>query len=73
MLKRDAEFKFKFKNQDIYISDHLSPLNRHLFTNATAKRELGYKFLRNRNGSIFIRKEEHSPILKIINDECLGS
>ena len=64
---------FKFKNQDIFISDHLSPFNRHLFANAVVKkRELNYKFLWSRNGAIFLRENEHSPVFKIETEDNLN-
>ena len=64
---------FKFKNHDIYINDHLSPYNRCLFAIAsTRKRELGYKFLLTRNGSLFMRENERLSVIQIISDECLA-
>ena len=39
---------------------------------STRKRKLGYKFLWTRNGSLFMRENERSSVIKIISDECLA-
>ena len=52
-------------------SSMITSFHRHLFAVAAAKkREIGYKFLWSRNGNVFMREHEHSPVLKIINEEC---
>ena len=63
---------FKFKDENIFINEHLSPLNRRLFAAASAKkRELNYKFLWTRRGTILMRKSEQSEIIKIENQATL--
>ena len=50
---------FKYKNESVYINDHLSSYNRNLFTLAAQKkREYGFKYLWTREGHIFMRKRE---------------
>ena len=62
--------KFTFNKQELFINDHLSPFNRHLF--AVAKtREISYKFLWTKNGSIFMIEDDGSPIKKIVNEDCI--
>ena len=61
---------FKFKDEFIFINDHLSPINRHLFALASGKKkQLGYKFLWTKQGSIFMRKDEHAEVI-LIDDEA---
>ena len=65
--------RFIYKNHDIFINEHLSPYNRHLFAIAAAKkRELDFKFLWTQNGSIFMREDEQLPVIKITSDECIS-
>ena len=64
---------FTYNNHNIFINDHLSPFNRHLFATAAAKkRELDFKFQWTRNGSIFMREDEWSPVIKIVSEECIS-
>ena len=63
---------FTYNNHNIFINGHLSPFNRHLFATAAAKkRELDFKFQWTRNGSIFMREDERSPVIKIVSKECI--
>ena len=65
---------FKFKDNTIYINDHLAPNNRRLFAAALIKTcELDYKYLWTRNGYVYMRKSDNSQILHINNDETLNS
>ena len=65
---------FKFKENNIFINEHLSPFNRKLFAAAsTKKKELNYRFLWNRQGMIFMRKGEKSPIIKIDSEDALNN
>ena len=65
---------YKYKNNDIFINDHLSPFNRHLFALASIKkRELGCKFLWTREGLIFMRYDEKSPVINIFSEECINN
>ena len=57
---------FKIKDQSVFINEHLSPHNRNLFALAAQKkREYRYKYLWTKEGHVFMRKEERSPVLKI--------
>ena len=50
---------FKYKNESVYINDHLSSYNRNLFALTTQKkREYCFKYLWTREGHIFMWKEE---------------
>ena len=65
---------FKYKNNDIFINDHLSPSNRHLFALASKKkRDLGYKFLWTRDGAIFLRKDDSSPVINVVSEDIINS
>jgi hypothetical protein len=56
----------KFKDEIVYINDHLSPSNRKLFALASEKKkQLGFKFLWTKQGSIFMRKDEYADVLWI--------
>ena len=60
--KRDL----KLNDNIIFINEHLSPENRKLFAAASEKkRELHYKYLWTRNGTIYIRKSDTSDIINI--------
>ena len=64
---------FKYKNESVYINDHLSSYSRNLFVLATQKkREYGFKYLWTREGHIFMQKEERTPVLKISDIDCLS-
>ena len=70
--KLNANKNFKFRDNEIYINDHLSPGNRALFAHATErKKTLGYKFLWTKNGICFLRKNEKSEIFPIHSQEDL--
>ena len=57
---------FKFRDNDVFINEHLSPANRSLFAAANAKkRTLGYKFLWTRGGDILMRKNDTSEAIFI--------
>ena len=65
---------FKYKDHDIFINDHLSQPNRHLFaTAALKKKELNYRFLWTRNGAVFMRENERSSVFKIDTVESLNN
>ena len=52
----------------IYVNEHLSPENKKTFAMLSKrKRELGYKFLWTKNGICFVRKDESSNVIKILN------
>ena len=54
---------FKFKDNDIFINEPLSPFNRHLFVKASVKKnELKWRYLWTRNGTLFMRENEVSTV-----------
>ena len=63
---------FKYKGNDIFINEHLSPINRTLFAHAAErKKALGFKFVWTKNGVTFMRKNETSQIITISKEEDL--
>ena len=73
--KKDvANKQYKFRNNDVYINEHLSKNNRSLFAKAQEKKAaLGYKFCWTRGGSINVRKTENSQIVTITCEEDLAN
>lgn len=56
----------------VYISEHLSPVNKLLHASARKKaNENGYKFVWIRNGRIYVRKEPNSSLIHIKNSDSL--
>lgn len=59
--------------KQVYISEHLSPTNKHLHAAARKKvRELNYQFIWIRNGRIFVRKTTDSSYIHIKNVNSLA-
>ena len=57
---------FKFRNNEIFINEHLSPENRNLFAiSSEKKRELNFKYLWTKNGVSFLRQNDTSEIFTI--------
>ena len=57
---------FKFRGNDVFFNEHLSPTNRSLFATANdKKRTLGYKHLWTRGGTILMRKDDESEVFTI--------
>lgn len=57
---------FKYRNNDIFINEHLSPENRTLFAlSSEKKKELNFKYLWTKNGVSFLRENDHSEIFSI--------
>ena len=53
----------------VYINEQLSPDNKRLLSMGVRQRhELGYKFAWSKGGNIFMRKDDQSPVHKIIWD-----
>ena len=68
--KSDANKQFKFRDQDVFINEHLSKVNRGLFATATErKRALNYKFLWTKGGVVQMRKDDNTPVITINNEE----
>lgn len=67
--RSDANRQFKFRDQDVYINEHLNKQNRGLFAAANEKkRALGYKFLWTKGGVVNMRKTDTSDVI-VINQE----
>lgn len=62
---RADDIGFKNCNNNIFINDHLTSINKNLFWLARNAKTIGYKFAWTRNGKIFLRKDESSPVLRI--------
>ena len=62
--------KFTFKNHEIFINDHLHLIDIYLLW-MRLKREISYKFLWTKNGSIFMREDDNLPVKKIVNEDCI--
>ena len=64
--KREANKLFKFRNNDVYINEHLSKTNRAIFGAAQAKKKLlNYKYCWTRGGTVLMRKTEDSEVFTI--------
>lgn len=56
----------------IYINEHLTPANKHLLWMAReAKRNLHFKYLWTNKGTIYLRKNDNAPALKILSEDDL--
>lgn len=61
------------EGQPIYINESLSPERRRLMALArVVKREKAYTFLWVRNGKIFLRKDENTPVFVVTRQEDLS-
>ena len=64
--RSDPNKQFKFRNQDVYINEHLSKTNRGLFATANEKKRLlGYKHLWTKGGVVNMRKTDQSDVIVI--------
>ena len=64
--KRDENKQFKFRNNDVFMNEHLSKTNRELFAlSQEKKRALNYKHCWTRGGSIFLRKTDDTDVITI--------
>ena len=67
--KSEENRQFKFRDQDVFINEHLSKVNRGLFAKANErKRTLQYKYLWTKNGVVNMRKADNSEIIRITKD-----
>ena len=65
---------FKYKNNTIYINEHLSPENRKFFALASQKRKaLNYKHLWTNNGITYLRKIDGAEAITIDSEEKLDT
>ena len=64
--RAEANRQFKFRNNDVYINEHLNKPNRTLFATANEKKgTLGYKYVWTKGGVVNMRKDEHSEVITI--------
>ena len=64
------ERNFQYRNNDIFINEHLSIVNRGLFARASEKkREFGFKYLWTKNGVPCLRKTDNSEIIQITSEK----
>jgi Baculovirus FP protein len=53
-------------NNKVYINEHLTAVNKNLFYLArNAKQSLGFKYAWTKNGNVFLRKDEVSPVIRV--------
>ena len=66
--------QYTFRDKTIYINEHLTPNNKHLFALAKQKKiAANYKYLWMRNGRVLIRKADNSEIINIDSEEIINS
>ena len=64
----------KFRDNVVYINEHLSPVNRSIFAQAAQKRrQLNYKHLWTNNGITYMRKEDGTEVITIDSEEALNT
>ena len=64
--KSETNRNYKFRGNNVFINEHLSPKNRSLFATANEKkRTLGFKHLWTRGGTVLMRKTDESPVFTI--------
>ena len=65
---------FKFRNNNIYINEHLCPENRRIFGEASAKRKaLRYKYIWTTNGNTHLRKDDGTPVITVKSTEEINN
>ena len=68
--KKEDNRQFQFRGQDIFINEHLSPVNRTLFAKANEKKRThNFRFVWTKGGTVCMRKTENSPIIEISNEQ----
>ena len=53
----------------IFCNEHLTKTKQVLFKSARDLQNYGYAFVWMRNGTILVREEEASPVVRILNEE----
>jgi Baculovirus FP protein len=56
---------FQNSTNKVFVNEHLTKLNKHLFWLARNTKQLGFKYSWTRRGIIFIKKEDNSPVIRI--------
>lgn len=64
---RDLGFGETGSNSKIFINEHLTAQNVKLLNAAKMVKNHGYKFVWSRNGRIFVRQQENSPVIPILS------
>ena len=71
--KKPANRQYTFRTKPIYINEHLTPKNKHLFMLAKEKKNSNqYKYLWTRGGRVFIRKDDSSAVIKVDSEEIIA-
>lgn len=52
-------------NSRIFINDHLSKFNSHLFKHAKSLKNCNYKYIWYKFGKIFVKKDDNSEVINI--------
>ena len=72
--KREENREYKFRNSDVYMNEHLSPINRTLFAKAQEKkRQVNYKYCWTRGGTVNMRKTDNSQVISITKESDLAN
>ena len=67
--KREANRMFKFRNNDVFVNEHLSKHNRGLFAAAQEKKKvLRYKHCWTKGGTVCLRKTDDSVVVNITKE-----
>ncbi|CAN7947446.1 unnamed protein product [Ixodes pacificus] len=65
--------RFSLKEEGIYVNENLTKTLKNLFWSTKTKaREKNYKFVWARNGKIFVKEKESSPVIRIENENDLN-
>ena len=68
--KAEANRQFKFRNNDVYVNEHLNKKNRSLFAAAQErKRTLNFKYVWTKGGVVHMRKSDESDVIVINSAE----
>lgn len=60
------EVGFQNSENKLYVNEHLTSTNKNLFWLARQTKSAGFKYAWTKSGKIFIRKDENSPVLRIL-------
>ena len=65
---------YKFRENSIFINEHLTTFNKNLFRLAKIKKDaLSFKYLWTRGGKIFLRHHDNSEVIQIISEEQIAA
>ena len=64
--KKQENRNFKYKDKDVFINDHLTPINKDLFNQSKRKKGTGeFKYVWTKDGKVFVRETDRSPVIHI--------